>query len=153
MRRPTRAVLPVAALAVLAYLVADVTDVVPGVLTASAPAAAPVPRPTPSDPPRATPEPALPALSDQAPRPTSAALRARLRPLLAAKALGPSVSASVVDGATGAPLLDVGAATARVPASTAKLLTGAATLSAVGGGTRLATTVVQGSSPDEVVLV
>jgi D-alanyl-D-alanine carboxypeptidase/D-alanyl-D-alanine-endopeptidase (penicillin-binding protein 4) len=59
----------------------------------------------------------------------------------------------VVDGPTGAPLLDVDGETARVPASTTKLLTGTAALSVVGGGTRLATTVVQGSSPDEVVLV
>ena len=40
-----------------------------------------------------------------------------------------------------------------MPASTAKLLTGAATLSTVGGATTLATQAVQGGSADEVVLV
>jgi len=153
MRRPARVVVPVAVLALTAYLSADVADVVPGVLTASAPAAAPVARPTPSDPARTPAEPALPALSDQAPRPATAALQARLRPLLKARALGPSVSASVVDGATGATLLDVGGGTSRVPASVTKLLTGAAVLSVVGDDTRLPTSVVQGSSPEEVVLV
>src|SRR5215217_2227865 len=72
MRRPARVVVPVAVLALTAYLSADVADVVPGVLTASVPAAAPVARPTPSDPARTPAEPALPALSDQAPRPATA---------------------------------------------------------------------------------
>jgi len=153
MRRPRRLVVPLVALAIAGYVGADVADVVPGVLTASAPAAAPAPRPTPSDPSRVPAEPALPALSQQAPRPAPAALRARLRPLLGSRALGGSGTASVLDAATGDALLDVGGASARVPASTTKLLTGAAVLSAVGGATRIATTAVQGSSPDEVVLV
>jgi D-alanyl-D-alanine carboxypeptidase/D-alanyl-D-alanine-endopeptidase (penicillin-binding protein 4) len=153
MRRPARLVVPAAVLAVVTYVGADVADVVPGVLTASPPAAARAPRPTPSDPPRVPAQPALPALSVQAPRPVPGALRTTLRPLLASRALGRGVSASVLDAATGAPLLDVGATTARVPASTTKLLTGAAVLSTVGGGTRMPTAVVQGRTPDEVVLV
>src|SRR5919107_1028950 len=153
MRRPARLVVPAVVLAVAAYVGGDVADVVPGVLTTAAPAAAPAPRPTPADPPRPPAQPALPALSGQAPRPVPGLLRTRLRPLLTARALGPSVSASVLDAASGAALVDVGAATPRVPASTTKLLTGAALLSAVGGGTRVATTAVQGTGADEVVLV
>jgi serine-type D-Ala-D-Ala carboxypeptidase/endopeptidase (penicillin-binding protein 4) len=153
MRRPARLVVPAVVLAVAAYVAGDVADVVPGVLTVSAPPAAPAPRPTPSDPPRTPAAPALPALSGQAPRPLPGVLLTRLRPLLGARALGPSVSASVLDAESGAALLDVDAATPRVPASTTKLLTGAALLSAVGGGTRMATTAVQGTGADEVVLV
>ncbi|WP_460461528.1 D-alanyl-D-alanine carboxypeptidase/D-alanyl-D-alanine endopeptidase, partial [Angustibacter peucedani] len=76
-----------------------------------------------------------------------------LAPQLRSTALGPDVAAVVVDAATGDVLLDRDSAQPRVPASTTKLLTAAAVLSTVGGDTRLPTRVVQGASPDEVVLV
>ena len=144
----------VALLAVVGYAAADALDAAPGVLTLAAPKlAVPIARPTPPDPARGTASPVLPGLSAQALAPTPAGVASALRPLLSAPALGPRVSSYVVDVATGDVLLEQGAERAMVPASTTKLLTAAAVLSTVGGSSRLATRVVQGDSPDEVVLV
>lgn len=95
----------------------------------------------------------LPGLRVDAPVPNQAGLRRALAPLLSASGLGTQVSLDVVDVAGGTPLLSVAANRPLVPASTAKLLTGAAALSAVGSSTTLPTTVVQGLTPGEVVLV
>ncbi len=107
--------------------------------------------------PGATPLPAagdvLPGLDPAAPMPTTAGLRRVLGPLLRTPGLGSSVSAEVVDLATGTSLLAVSPTRPAVPASSAKLLTGAAALSLLGPGARLATTVVAGPSGDEIVLV
>lgn len=136
------------------YLTADAFDVVPGFLTVSARATVPGdPRPVPSAPPRTPAPDVLGDLSDQAPVPTPGALADELAPLVASAALGPSVSAYVVDAATGSVLFDAAGGVARTPASTTKLLTAAAVLSTVGPQTTLPTRVVQGASPDEVVLV
>jgi len=148
----------IAALVVLVagagYATADAFDVVPGVLTTSGPATVVgEPRPVPSAPPRSSAPPVLPALSDQAPVPLPHALATTLAPLVASPALGPRVSASVVDAATGDVLLDTAGSIARTPASTAKLLTAAAVLTTVGPETTLPTRVVQGAAPDEIVLV
>ena len=140
--------------AVTGYAVADSVDLVPGVLTFAAPARpAPSPRPTPSDPALLAPDPVLAPLSPQAPMPSPAGVARVLRPLLRAPTLGPQVTAYVADAVTGDVLLDDGAQRPMIPASNAKLLTGAAVLSTVGGQTRLVTKVVQGASPDEIVLV
>lgn len=140
--------------AVTAYAVADSVDVVPGVLTFAAPSRpAPSPRPTLSDPARLAADPVLAPLSREALMPSPAGVARALRPLLGAPALGPQVTAYVADAETGDVLLDVGAERPMIPASNAKLLTGAAVLSTVGGQTRLVTRVVQGASPDEIVLV
>ncbi len=156
-RAPTRTVrwfaAGMAALAVAGYATADAYDVVPGVLTLAEPAPSPTPAPTSQDPVRGTPAPVLPALSDQAPAPSSAAIDRVLGPLLDDSGLGPGVSAAVVDARTGELLLGRDVDRAHVPASTTKLLTAAATLTTVGGGTQLTTRVVQGASPDEIVLV
>jgi serine-type D-Ala-D-Ala carboxypeptidase/endopeptidase (penicillin-binding protein 4) len=77
----------------------------------------------------------------------------RLRALLDGPALGPGVGAAVLDAATGDVLLDQDDATARTPASIAKLTTTAAALMTMGPGHRLATRVVAGDTPGEVVLV
>ena len=148
------AVAVVVLLAFVGYAAADAVDAAPGVLTLAAPAR-PVPptRPTPSDPARVAAGPVLGSLSPQALAPTPAGVVSALRPLLGAPALGPRVSSYVVDVASAGVLLDQDAERAMVPASTAKLLTAAAVLSSVGGSTRLLTRVVQGDSPDEVVLV
>lgn len=140
-------------LAVAGYATADALDVVPGVLTTSPPPAVAGPRPTPSGPAPQTAQPVLPALSDQAPAPTSAGLGRVVGPLLADRALGPNVSAAVVDARSGELLLGRDVDRGHVPASTTKLLTATAVLSTVGGDTRLSTRVVQGLTPDEVVLV
>ena len=141
--------------AVVGYGVADSLDVAPGVLTvAPVPARpTPAPRPTPSEPAHLAPGAVLGELSAQAPAPTAAGVREALAPLLAAPALGPRVSTYVADAGSGQVLSSVAADRPMVPASVTKLLTAAAVLSTVGGQTRLPTRVVQGSAPDEVVLV
>ncbi len=70
-----------------------------------------------------------------------ASLRAALAPLIAAPELGTRVAASVVDTATGEQLYGRGAATPMTPASTVKIATAAAALSALGPDHRIATTV------------
>ncbi len=135
------------------YAAADAADRVPGVLTTDP---LPVPDPLPVAPGALVapaPATALPAPAGEAPAPDPAVLAAAVGPLLADPALGPSVGASVVDAATGRVLLDVAAGPPREPASTAKLLTGAAALHRLGGATTLPTTVVAGAAPGEVVLV
>jgi serine-type D-Ala-D-Ala carboxypeptidase/endopeptidase (penicillin-binding protein 4) len=81
----------------------------------------------------------LPAVDPDAAAPTTAGLAAALRPFLASKALGPSVSVDVVDPLTGEHLLSRGVNNARTPASTQKLLTSAAVLTALGADTTIAT--------------
>ena len=75
-----------------------------------------------------------------APMPTSAALDAKLTPLLTSRSMGVS-AAIVLDPATGELLFDRGAQSPQVPASTTKLVTAAAALHVLGAQTRLATTV------------
>jgi D-alanyl-D-alanine carboxypeptidase/D-alanyl-D-alanine-endopeptidase (penicillin-binding protein 4) len=99
------------------------------------------------------PPPVLAALAADAPQPDPARLAAVLDPLLAASALGRGVSTEVADVATGQVLLDRAAAEPSAPASTAKLLTAAATLTTLDPTATLTTTVVAGSGPGEVVLV
>lgn len=95
----------------------------------------------------------LPPLGSSAPAPDPAVLQARLLPLIGNPALGGSVSVDVVDPATGKHLAGSGANVARVPASTAKILTAAAALALIGPDTPLRTRVVAGPTPDEIFLV
>jgi D-alanyl-D-alanine carboxypeptidase/D-alanyl-D-alanine-endopeptidase (penicillin-binding protein 4) len=97
--------------------------------------------------------PVLASLAGDAPAPTAAALDSRLGPLLAAPALGSGVSAEVVDVASGQTLYDLDAASPSTPASAAKLLTAVAALTTLDPADTLTTTVVQGATPGEVVLV
>ncbi|MER7517309.1 D-alanyl-D-alanine carboxypeptidase/D-alanyl-D-alanine-endopeptidase [Streptomyces sp. NPDC126499] len=73
-------------------------------------------------------------------------LAATLVPLLADPALGPLRTASVVDTTTGRQLYGEGAATPMTPASTIKIATTAAALSALGPDHRIATTTT--ATPD-----
>ncbi|MFD3913563.1 D-alanyl-D-alanine carboxypeptidase/D-alanyl-D-alanine-endopeptidase [Streptomyces sp. NPDC058603] len=73
-------------------------------------------------------------------------LRKKLGPLLDDPALGRARSASVIDVATGEPLYGRAAGTPMTPASTVKIATMAAALSALGPDHRIATTVT--STPD-----
>ncbi|GGM33747.1 D-alanyl-D-alanine carboxypeptidase/D-alanyl-D-alanine-endopeptidase [Dactylosporangium sucinum] len=95
----------------------------------------------------------LPAMDTQAPMPAEAALAAALGPLLAVPALGPHITASVVDVATGQVLYSSEPDAAMTPASTTKVVTAAAALGARGPAYRITTRVVQGAQPGEVVII
>nr|MDP9102298.1 D-alanyl-D-alanine carboxypeptidase [Actinomycetota bacterium] len=116
----------------------------------SAGASAPAARDTPS--PGPVRSPLLAELTGSPPLPTAAALASALTRTLTDAALGPTVAFSVIDVRSGAPLLEVAAATPVLPASTAKLLTAAAALSVMGPDRRFRTTVVAGRAPGDVVL-
>ncbi len=131
---------------VVALVVALAT--VPPPTAATAPAAPPVPGALVPLRPAAV----LPGLDAAAAVPGRDPLAAALDPVLAGAALGPSVSAEVVDLADGRSLLSRSADRAAAPASTAKILTAAAVLSLRGPQDRLATRVVSGDA-GEIVLV
>ncbi|MCD5313212.1 D-alanyl-D-alanine carboxypeptidase/D-alanyl-D-alanine endopeptidase [Kineosporia babensis] len=84
----------------------------------------------------------LPAVSTDAPEISATKLTQRMRELMASKDLGKSVSVDVLDPLTGEHLLSRAAGAARTPASTAKLLTTTAALSALGSQHTLSTTTV-----------
>lgn len=94
-----------------------------------------------------------PSGADDSPAPTAAGLAAQVDAVLADPAFGGRLAVSVLDTRTGAALLERGAATLLIPASTAKIVTAAAALTAVQPGTRLRTRVLAGTEPGEVVLV
>lgn len=143
--------------ALATYGTLDAYDHVPGVLTIDPdPSAAPQPAPVATSgtpvPRVPVPAPATRSTAAEAPVPSTAGLQQALGPALADRRLGGDVSLVVRDGTTGAHLLDVAADTPRTPASTAKLLTAAAVLPALGPDTRLRTSTVL--APDgSVVLV
>jgi D-alanyl-D-alanine carboxypeptidase/D-alanyl-D-alanine-endopeptidase (penicillin-binding protein 4) len=115
----------------------------------AAPGTAVVPGATPVAPA----SPVLPAVDPAAAVPTAAGLERALGPVLRRRGLGGRVSAEVVDLSTGRVLLSRSPERAAVPASTAKLMTGAAALSLLTPSARLETVVVSGAQPGEVVLV
>ncbi|WP_433546361.1 D-alanyl-D-alanine carboxypeptidase/D-alanyl-D-alanine endopeptidase [Streptomyces sp. CA-294286] len=79
-------------------------------------------------------------------------VKAALSPLLDAAALGPLRTASVVDAATGEPLFARGERDAMTPASTVKIATAVAALSALGPDHRIPTTVLATADGKAVVL-
>ncbi|KNB52086.1 D-alanyl-D-alanine carboxypeptidase [Streptomyces caatingaensis] len=83
--------------------------------------------------------------------PTADAVAEALEPLLKDPALGPHVSASVVDAARGERLFGADEGAALTPASTIKLATSAAALAALGGDHRIETSVLL--TDDGIVLV
>lgn len=153
-RGRTVTVVVLAAAVVLGYGALDVTDRLPGPLTrAPLPSAAPRPTPAPTlTQPRALDAAGPLGAASTAPVPSAAGLRAALAARLADPRLG-SLGATVRDAATGEHLLDLDATTARVPASTVKLLAAAAVDATFPAGARLTTRVVAGSAPGRVVLV
>lgn len=112
-------------------------------------AATPTPKPTP------TRDPAAPVLADptSAKQPTSAGLAKALASVLDDPALGKRVGVAVRDVSTGESLYGQRGGSGFVPASTTKLVSGAAVLAALGSDHRFQTTVVRGERPSEVVLV
>jgi D-alanyl-D-alanine carboxypeptidase/D-alanyl-D-alanine-endopeptidase (penicillin-binding protein 4) len=95
----------------------------------------------------------LTAMDSQAPMPTQAGVTTALTPLLAAQALGPHITASVVDVATGQVLYSSEPDAAMTPASTTKVVTAATVLAARGPAYRIQTRVVAGAQPGEVVII
>ena len=160
MRRILAALLAVVVLGV-AYAALDVFDIVPGILTRDQPRAAPTTTtPTGTATPTAaavpTIDPAAQPLepaSASAPIPDPAALATALATVVADPALRPGPGIVVRDAFTGQTLLSKDATRARVPASTAKLLTALAVDTTLDPLATLPTTVVQGTTPDEIVLV
>ncbi|MFI0929454.1 D-alanyl-D-alanine carboxypeptidase/D-alanyl-D-alanine-endopeptidase [Streptomyces sp. NPDC021012] len=106
------------------------------------------PAPAAPRPERPAPAPSAPGVLTplHAPAGTTADLAAVLVPLLADPGLGPLRTASVVDTATGKQLYGEGAGTPMTPASTVKIATTAAALSALGPEHRIPTTVT--AAPD-----
>jgi D-alanyl-D-alanine carboxypeptidase/D-alanyl-D-alanine-endopeptidase (penicillin-binding protein 4) len=100
-----------------------------------------------------TPATVLPALGAAAPVPTASGVSAVLGGLLTRPALGRSVSAEVLDAASGASLYSLQPGRAAIPASATKILTAAAALSALGPHATLPTRAVLGGTTGEVVLV
>ncbi|MEQ4305023.1 D-alanyl-D-alanine carboxypeptidase/D-alanyl-D-alanine-endopeptidase [Plantactinospora sp. B6F1] len=111
--------------------------------------------PTPGavDPAEPPPPPVLAAAGANAPVPTPEGVRAVLGPLVTSSTLGDEVNISVVDAVTGQVLYEKGQDTPTVPASTTKLVTAAAVLAARGPAYRIATRVVAGPNPGEVVII
>jgi serine-type D-Ala-D-Ala carboxypeptidase/endopeptidase (penicillin-binding protein 4) len=146
--------------AVLAYGTLDVFDVVPGILTRATPTP---PAPAPTATAGATPTVSIPTVeagaqpldpaSASAPIPDPTTLSHTMQAALHDPALGPLPGVVVRDAFTGQPLLQQDPDRPRVAASTGKLLTALAIGTTLDPRATLPTTVVQGSSPGEVVLV
>ena len=150
---------------VLGYGVLDVYDVVPGFLTRAAPdsgtaPAGPSPTPTatagtptvgvPTVDPGAQP---LSPASAAAPIPSAAGVAAALSAVLRQPSLGPAPGVLVRDAFTGQVLLQRGVDREHVPASTLKLLTALAVNTTLDPLATMPTTVVQGATAGQVVLV
>ncbi|WP_432843568.1 D-alanyl-D-alanine carboxypeptidase/D-alanyl-D-alanine endopeptidase [Dactylosporangium sp. CA-092794] len=103
-------------------------------------------------PPKAPP-PVLAATDGQAPVPTQSGVSAALTPLLGAQALGPHITASVVDVTTGKSIFSAEQDAAMTPASTTKVVTAATVLATRGPAYRIQTRVVAGAQPGEVVII
>ncbi len=116
---------------------------------ADASGAAPATRPAP---PPVVATPAVAPLRPDALVPTPAGVAAVLGPRLGNPGLG-SFTGSVTDAATGAVLWSAQPDRPMTPASTVKILTATAALLALPSDHRVATNVVQGATPTELVLV
>jgi D-alanyl-D-alanine carboxypeptidase/D-alanyl-D-alanine-endopeptidase (penicillin-binding protein 4) len=117
-----------------------------------APTGGPQPVATPTPDPPSPPPPVLAAPVDGPAQTAAGVARVLARPL-ADPRLGGRVAATVVDAETGEVLLDRSADAYVMPASAAKLVTAAAVLGTGEPDRRLATRLVAGSRPGEVVLV
>ncbi|MDT7545237.1 MAG: hypothetical protein QOE99_1347 [Actinomycetota bacterium] len=112
-----------------------------------------LPSPSPSPSPQISRSPLLGPATALGPLPTAAGLRRALAAGLGDRALGGAVAISVIDAASGRPLLENAAREVVLPASTAKIATAVAALTALPADRRLTTRVVAGPAPGDVVLV
>lgn len=151
-RRRTGLLVGLTAVVAVALAAAGVVVVKPGPVAGWMGGAEPTPS-IAADPPEPPPGAVLAAVGNGAPTPTPDGLRTVLDPLVGADVLGPSVHVAVLDVATRELLYGQGPETPTVPASTTKLITAATVLSARGPAYRIATRVVAGTAPGEVVLV
>lgn len=110
---------------------------------------APAPNPDPKVRPAAL---KITPMTPSADAPTAAGVTAQLAKPLADKAVA-DLSGLVIDPVTGKVLWNRDAAAPRVPASSMKLLTGAALLASVDPDDRLVTKVVMGEKPGQIVFV
>jgi D-alanyl-D-alanine carboxypeptidase/D-alanyl-D-alanine-endopeptidase (penicillin-binding protein 4) len=135
------------------YLTADAYDVVPGWLTVAPVPAPQSPFPTaPGAVAASALAPVLANLTNDAPVPTDARVRAIVAALASDSRMGPSTGVVVADQLTGDVLGEHDPTTPHTPASTAKLVTAVAALSAIGPTKTLPTTVVSAGS-GKIVLV
>ena len=134
------------------YVALDIRDVVPGVLTDDPPWLDADPFPAASLPSVPAAEEVLSGPSPTAPLPTADGLAALSAPVLADPRVGPDSGVLVTDVLTGADLFTATPQTARVPASTLKILVAVAALETM-GDQRTFTTRVMNGADGEVVLV
>jgi D-alanyl-D-alanine carboxypeptidase/D-alanyl-D-alanine-endopeptidase (penicillin-binding protein 4) len=144
---------------VVGYGALDVYDLAPGILTRDRPA----PPAQPSTTAGPTPSVTIPTLdavaqplarvSADAPIPAATAVARTLAAAVADPALGPRPGVVVRDAFTGQTLFTKSPDQPRVAASTGKLLTALAVATTLDLRSTLSTRVVQGASPDEIVLV
>ena len=143
----------------LGYATLDVLDVVPGFLTLARPAPAPTaatPAPTGPTVPIPTVDAAaqpLPPASADAPIPAATGVARTVAAAAADPGLGPKPGVVVRDAFTGQTLYANDADRARVPASTAKLLTALAVSTTLDTRATMTTRVVQGATQQDLVLV
>ena len=143
MRKATIAVLTAATLVVggAYYGLADALDLAPGPLSAAEPSYAVQPFPTPS--PVEAPGPQITGLAADAPTPSATVLSGYAGTLAGDSLIpGATTGVSVIDVATGTELVDHQASAPLTPASSNKVLTAWASLSALGGNHRMETSAV-----------
>ncbi|MEV0947425.1 D-alanyl-D-alanine carboxypeptidase/D-alanyl-D-alanine-endopeptidase [Rhodococcus sp. NPDC049939] len=105
-----------------------------------------------TEPPRVTAAPTVRPVPEDAPIPTPQGIAAALGPAAANPNLG-VFSGTVTDALTGQVLWSLNPQTPVIPASTTKILTAASALLSLPPDHRVATKVVQGATPGEIVLV
>lgn len=134
------------------YAAADAYDLAPGWVTVTPPPPTPAPFPTPDVAPAPAPQAVVGELDPAAPLPSREAVDTLARSLASDPRMGASTTVVVADVLTGETLADVGGDVPQVPASTTKLLTAVAAVTALGTERTLETRVVQ-PEPGRVVLV